>query len=53
MIDNTQTIVTTNDVLKIIDEKYDSLKNFYTVHAIENVLVCPAPSVSLNFAFFR
>lgn len=40
MIDNeTRTIVSTNDVLKIMDDKYDSLKKYYPVFAIENFLV--------------
>lgn len=40
MIDNeTRTIVSTNDVLKLMDDKYDSLKKYYPVFAIENFLV--------------
>lgn len=40
MIDNeTRTIVSTNDVLRIMDDKYDSLKKYYPVFAIENFLV--------------
>ena len=50
MIDNvTQQIVTIPEVLKVIDDKYDHLKDYYAQFAIENVLVrcrffCP-PSV--------
>lgn len=41
MIDNeTRAIVSTNDVLKMMDNKYDSLKAFYPGFHIENVLVC-------------
>lgn len=40
MIDkNTGTIVTILDLLKVIDDKYDHLKNYYAGFAIENVLV--------------
>lgn len=40
MINNdTQTIVTIPEVLKIIDAKYDYLKDDYAGFAIENVLV--------------
>lgn len=40
MVDkNTQTIVTIPEVLKIIDAKYDYLKDHYAGFAIENVLV--------------
>ena len=40
MIDtDTQKIVTIPNVLKVIDDKYDYLKNYYAQFAIENVLV--------------
>lgn len=40
MIDkNTGTIVTILYLLKVIDDKYDHLKNYYAGFAIENVLV--------------
>lgn len=41
----TQTIAPVPHVLKVIDAKYDFLKDYYAGFAIENVVVC-------NFFFF-
>lgn len=35
-----QTIASIPEVLKVIDAKYDFLKDYYAGFAIENVLVC-------------
>jgi hypothetical protein len=40
VVDGTsQTIASIPDVLKVIDEKYDFLKDYYAGFAIENVVV--------------
>jgi hypothetical protein len=39
---HSQTIASIPDVLKVIDEKYDFLKDYYAGFAIENVVVSKA-----------
>lgn len=53
MIDkDSRMIVTIPDVLKVIDDKYDYLKNYYAGFAIENVLV-RSRSDSTSIALFH